>query len=93
MHNFLSQVIDSPTGGHAILDLSVTNMSELIGDVKIGGSQGCNDHMPVEFTVLRNMGQVRSKIRPLNFSNTDFPLFKEIVYRIPWQTALGDKGV
>jgi len=41
---FLSQVIDSPTRGDAILDLMVTNTSELISDVKIGGSLGCSDH-------------------------------------------------
>ncbi|PKU34849.1 mitochondrial fission process protein 1 [Limosa lapponica baueri] len=42
--NFLSQVIDSLTRGDAILDLMITKASELIGDVKIGGSLGCSDH-------------------------------------------------
>lgn len=32
----------------------VTNASELIGDVTIGGSLGCGDHALVEFTVLRD---------------------------------------
>jgi len=32
----LIQGIDSPTPGDAILDLMVTNASELIGDVKTG---------------------------------------------------------
>lgn len=68
----------------------VTNMR---GDAKTGGSLGCNDCMPVEFTVLRNVGLVKSKIRPLNFRKTDFQLFKEKANRIPWQTALSDKGV
>jgi len=36
--NFLSQVIDSPARGDAILDLMVTNASELISDVKTGCS-------------------------------------------------------
>ncbi|KAF1446075.1 hypothetical protein FQV07_0012864, partial [Pygoscelis papua] len=49
--NFLSQVIGNPTRGDAILDLLVTNASELIGDVKIGGSLGCSDHALVEFAV------------------------------------------
>jgi len=30
--NFLSQVINSPTRGHAILELLVTNATELIGE-------------------------------------------------------------
>ncbi|KAK4806137.1 hypothetical protein QYF61_001060 [Mycteria americana] len=55
--NFLSQVIDTPTRGDATLDLLVTNASELISDVKTGGSLGCSDHALVEFAVLRDMGQ------------------------------------
>ena len=75
--NFLSQVVDSPTRGDAILDLLVTSASELISDIKIGGSLGCGDHALVEFTVLRDMGQVKSKVRTLNFRKANFQLFKE----------------
>ena len=47
--NFLGQVIDSPTRGDVLLDLLVINASELMGDIKIGGSLGCSDHALVEF--------------------------------------------
>ncbi|GAB0203436.1 hypothetical protein GRJ2_002809200 [Grus japonensis] len=90
--NFLSQVIDSPTRGDAILDLLVTNTSELTDDIKIGGSLGCSDHALVEFTVLRDMGQAKGKVRTLNFRKANFQLFKELVNRTPWETALRDKG-
>jgi len=53
--NFLGQIIDSPTQGDAILDLMVTNASELISDTKIGGSLCCSDHTLVEFTVLKDV--------------------------------------
>ncbi|GAB0186222.1 mitochondrial enolase superfamily member 1 [Grus japonensis] len=72
--------------------LLVSNASELICDVKIGGSLGCSDHALVEFTVLRDMGQVKSKGRTLNFRKANFQLFKELVNRTPWETALRDKG-
>ncbi|KAK4815748.1 hypothetical protein QYF61_006786 [Mycteria americana] len=70
-------VTDSPTRGDAILDLLVTNTSELTGDVKTGDSLGCSDHALVEFAVLRDMGQVKSKVRTLNFRKANFQLFKE----------------
>ncbi|KAJ7418346.1 hypothetical protein BTVI_29644 [Pitangus sulphuratus] len=60
-------------------------------DVKIGGSLGCSDHALVKFAVLRNMGQVKNKVRPLNLRKANFQLFKDIVNRIPWETALRDK--
>jgi len=45
----------------------LTSTSELIGDVKTGSSLGCSDHALVEFTLLRDMGKVRSIVRTLNF--------------------------
>ncbi|KAK4826871.1 hypothetical protein QYF61_011990 [Mycteria americana] len=75
--DFLTQVIETPTRGDAILDLMVTNASELISDVNIGGSLGCSNHALVEFTVLRDMGQVRSLVRTLNFRKAKFQLLKE----------------
>ncbi|KAK4830133.1 hypothetical protein QYF61_008560 [Mycteria americana] len=81
LHTVL-KVIYSPTRRDAILDLMVTNASELIGDVKIGGSLGCSDHALVEFAVLRDMGQAKKKVRTLNFGKANFQLFKDL----HWQT-------
>ena len=90
--NFLRQVIDSPSRGDAILELMVTDASELIGDVQIGGSLGCSDHALVELAVVRDMGQAKRKVRTLNFRKAKCQLFKELVTRTPWETALRDKG-
>ena len=73
------------------MDLLVTTTSEIIGDVKIGGSLGSH-HALVEFAVLKDMGQVKSKVRILNFSKAKFQLFKQVVNRTPWETVLRDKG-
>ncbi|KAK4822198.1 hypothetical protein QYF61_011839 [Mycteria americana] len=53
--SFLRQVIDSPTREDAILDLMTTNASELICDIKTGGSLGSTDHALEEFAVLGDM--------------------------------------
>jgi len=73
---FLSQLIDSPTRGDVILDWLVTNATEVISDIKIGGSLGCSSHALVEFTVLRDKGQVKSKVKTLNYRKAKFQLFK-----------------
>jgi len=90
--NFLSQVISTSTRGDAILDLVVINASELVGDVKIGGSLGCSDHALVELTLLREMGITKSTVRTVNFRRANFQLFKEIVRRTPWEMVLRDRG-
>ncbi|KFZ67747.1 hypothetical protein N338_13227, partial [Podiceps cristatus] len=40
----------------------------------------------------RDMGQKKSKVGTLNFRIANFQLFKELVNRTPWETALRDKG-
>jgi len=66
--------------------------SELISDIKIRSSLGCSDHALVEFTVLREKGHMKTKVRILNFRKASFQLFKELVNSTPWETALRDRG-
>jgi len=73
--NFLSQIIHSLNRGDAMLDMLVINTSELADDDKTGGSLGYNDHALVEFKVLRDTGQVKTKVMTLNFRKANFQLF------------------
>jgi len=43
-------------------------------------------------TVLRDISQVKGKVRTLNLRKEKFHLFKEIVSRTTWKTALRDTG-
>ena len=70
----------------------LTNTSEIMGDVKIGGNLGCSDHAMVDFTVLRDMGKARSVVRTLNFRKDKFQLFKQLVSRTTWEMVLRDRG-
>ncbi|KFQ78147.1 hypothetical protein N335_09061, partial [Phaethon lepturus] len=40
----------------------------------------------------RDLDQVKSKVRTLNFRKAKFQLFRELVNRTPWETVLTDKG-
>ena len=46
----------------------------------------------VEFTVLRGVGKARNVVTTLNFRKANFQLFKELLSRTPWETALRDRG-
>lgn len=65
--------------------------SELISDIKAGGSLGCNVHALVKFTVLRDVGWAKNKLRTLNIKKVNFQLFKMLVNRTLWEIALKDK--
>ena len=90
--NLLRHVIDISTRGDAMLDLLLTNTSEMISDTRIGGCLGCSDHAVVEFTILRDVEQAMSKIRKLNFRKVKFQLFRELVKKTAWESVLRDKG-
>lgn len=57
-------------------DQLATHAIELIMDIKTGCSLVCSCHALEEFTVLRDMGQVKGKVfRVKNFRKAEFQLF------------------
>lgn len=71
----------------------VTNVNELMGNIKARGSLGCRDHVLVEFAVLRDMTQVRSKVRPLDARKANFQLFKGSFGSCHWGQESGTELV
>ena len=51
--NFLTQMIEEPMSGGALLDLILTNKDELAEDVKAGSNLGCDDPEMVDFRMVR----------------------------------------
>ncbi|GAB0209615.1 hypothetical protein GRJ2_003427200 [Grus japonensis] len=90
--NFLTQVVEDPTRRGMLLDLVLPNKEGLVGDVKVGGSLGCNDHEMVEFRILHGRSRAISRITTLDFRRANFGLFKDLLGRIPWVRALEGKG-
>ena len=63
----------------------------LIGDIRIGGCLGYSDSAKIEFKLLRNIRQAKSKIRKLNFRKANLELFRKLVSKTPWEFVLKDK--
>ncbi|GAB0203802.1 hypothetical protein GRJ2_002845800 [Grus japonensis] len=76
----------------AMLDLVLTNKEGLVGDVKLKGSLGCNDHEMVEFKILRAARRAHRKLTTLDFRRAGFGLFRDLLGRIPWDKALEGRG-
>ncbi|GAB0208952.1 hypothetical protein GRJ2_003360900 [Grus japonensis] len=90
--NFLTQVVEDPTRRGMLLDLVLPNKEGLVGDVKVGGSLGCNDHEMVEFRILHGRSRAVNRITTLDVRRANFGLFKALLGRIPWVRALEGKG-
>ncbi|XP_064901183.1 uncharacterized protein LOC135577216 [Columba livia] len=89
--NFLTQVVEKPMRRRVLLDLILTNQEELVGDVKLGGSLGCNNHEMVKFRILHGGSRKISRTKTMDFSRTSFDLFKVLLRRISWDRAPEDE--
>lgn len=69
----------------------LTNVNELMGDIKIGGCLGCSDHAMVKFMLQMDVIQEKSEFRKLNFRKAKFQVFRELVNRTFWDTVLMGK--
>lgn len=87
MGKFILQVIEETTRRGSMLDLILINKEELMGNVKIKGSLGCNYHEMVQFGILRAARRNHRKLSILDFRRADFFLFSDLLGRIPWDEA------
>lgn len=49
-------------GKDALLDLVLTSKEELVGNVKVGGSLGCNGYEVVKLRILREGSKANSRM-------------------------------
>uniref|UniRef100_A0A8B9FNR1 Reverse transcriptase domain-containing protein n=1 Tax=Amazona collaria TaxID=241587 RepID=A0A8B9FNR1_9PSIT len=90
--NFLLQVIEEPTRRGAMLDLVLINREGLVGNVTLQGSLDCSDHEMGEFEILRTVRRACSKLTALDFKRADFGLFRNLLSKVPCDTALEGRG-
>lgn len=65
-----------------MLDLLLTNASELTNDIRSGGC-----HVMVEFKLLSSITQVKSKIRKFNFRKANIQFLRELVNKALWKSG------
>ena len=91
--NFFVQVLRELTRKGALLDLLFVNRKGLVGKVVIGGCLGHSDHDVVEFQIVGDRRKTSSKTSTLDMGRADFGLLKELVSKVPWESAFEDLGV
>ena len=82
--NFLNQMVLQPTRGDNILDLILTNHSDMVSDVEVGES--ISDHNIVTFKTNVNPYQRKSSKREFhNFEKADWSGLNELFRHVPWE--------
>lgn len=64
-----------------------------MGEGMIGGCLGCSNHEGVEFKIFGDMRKSVSRGNTLDFRTANFKLLKELVIKIPLESAFKDAEV
>lgn len=91
-NNFFMQGVEEPTRKEVLLDLVLTNQKGVVKNVKAGNNLGCSDHEMVKFRCLCGGSKAMRRTMTPSFQRTNFDLF-DLLKGIPWDGALGEKGV
>lgn len=89
----LAQLVRGPARGSAPLDLLFTDREGLEGDVMVGGRLGHSNHKMVISDPWGRKERGISRASTLDFQRMDFGLFRTLVHRVSWETALKNKGI
>ena len=84
--NFLNQMVLQPTRDDSILDLILTNYSDMVSDVEVG--EPISDHNFVTFKTNVNPYRRKSSKREFhNFEKADWSDLNELFRHVPWDCA------
>ena len=88
----MSQVLRKPARKDALIDLLFVNEG-FVGEVMVGSCLGHSDHEMLEFKIFSVMRKKDSRVATLDFRRANFPLFRELFGRVPWDSAVEGLGV
>ena len=88
---FLFQLIRDPTRGNHILDLLLTNDTNLVSSLQLCDNLPGTDHDAVFFTLSVLPPKQKTVHRVLyNYKRTDFDTFRASLLTVPWNLAVSD---
>ena len=91
--NFLTQFITQPTRYRQgqtsnILDLFITDKSEIIQNVSYGSSLGASDHISFTVDLLCSLNNVESKTVKRNFYKGDYSAVRDHLSSVKWSEMI-----
>lgn len=90
--NFQTQIVLEPTRGNTILDLVLTNNSNMICGTEVG--EPISDHNIITFNVNVHPYHRKSSERKVyDFNKADWSHLNELIQHIPWHCAFLSNNV
>ena len=90
----LTQSIDTPTRGDAILDLVISNCPENLMDIDVCDSLGTSDHNIVNFNLAGNLSRPYQAPKLVyDYKNANWESFRNDLSSAPWDSILNENNV
>lgn len=81
----LEQLVKTPTRNQNILDLLLTNQTEIIQDLEVVDGLSGSDHDAISFTVESSHPRYTpSKRLVYKFKSADFDAYRNVLSKVPW---------
>ena len=90
----LTQSIDTPTRGDAILDLVISNCPENVMDIDVCDSLGSSDHNIVNFNLAGKLSRPYQAPKLVyDYKNANWESFRNDLSSTPWDSILNENNV
>ncbi|CAJ0940289.1 unnamed protein product, partial [Ranitomeya imitator] len=90
--NYLSQLVQNPTRGAALLDLILSNRPDRITNLQVVGHLGNSDHNIVQFHLSFTRGTCQGVTKTLNFRKSKFDQLRDALNLVDWDNILRNKN-
>ncbi|CAJ0923047.1 unnamed protein product [Ranitomeya imitator] len=90
--NYLSQLVQNPTRGAALLDLILSNRPDRITNLQVVGHLGNSDHNIVQFHLSFTRGTCQGVTKTLNFRKAKFDQLRDALNLVDWDNILRNKN-
>ncbi|CAJ0934560.1 unnamed protein product [Ranitomeya imitator] len=90
--NYLSQLVQNPTRGAALLDLILSNRPDRITNLQVVGHLGNSDHNIVQFHLSFTRGTCQGVTKTLNFRKAKFEQLRDALNLVDWDNILRNEN-
>ena len=88
---FLSQYVDRPTRGNAILDLILGNEPGQVTDLSVGEHLGDSDHHSLAFSIIMEKDRIREDREIFNWGRANYEAIRLELAGVNWDDVFAGK--
>ena len=91
LDNYLDQIVNFPTRGSNLIDLVLTNNSNLCSNISMGSPLGSSDHASISFEIKYEKTQISNHTTVFDYNRGDYDKLKFLMNSVNWEILFEEK--